>query len=331
MTTAASTPAVLLTVWRRPDETQRVLRVLQRRGPLRLFVAGDGPRSETDLQSVNEVRALVEEARQWCSGLHTSFSSKHLGCRGGMERAINWFFEHVDEGIILEDDCVPSSEFFDFAGEALQRFREDPRVLHVSGDCSMPLSIDQDWSYCFVRYPHSWGWATWRRAWALYDSDMASWKDTVAAGRVADVFPDEDERRVWAPIFTRLAHESVPDSWAWRWAASCIIRDGLSVQPLTNLVTNIGFGELATHTRRPGPRSAVESGKIFPLRHPPATYRHLTAERQILEMSQMQRSRRSKTFSVAMAFWAALARPRKLVRIYQFIRSHRHSSRQKHS
>lgn len=326
MAAVGTTPAVLLTVWRRPNETERVLRALKRRGPVNLYVASDGPRSELDLQAVNEVHALVEEAREWCASLQTNFSADHLGCRAGMERAIDWFFRNVDEGIILEDDCVPSNQFFDFAGESLERYRENPRVLHVSGDCSMPVSIEQDWSYCFVRYPHSWGWATWRRAWALYDSDMSSWKAIVAAGQVPDVFPDEDERRVWAPVFTRLAHDDEPDSWAWRWAASCITHDGLSVQPLTNLVSNIGFGEHATHTRRVGPRSAVETGSIFPLRHPAAAYRHLSAERQIFETSQAQVVRASTKWSASVAFRKARKHLSKFVALARIIGLNRRTS-----
>lgn len=285
------TTAVLLTVWRRPNETEAVLRALEQLGPIDLFVAGDGPRSSAESIQVQEVRALVERARTWNPNIRTSFSDKNLGCKAGMERAINWFFDNVTEGVILEDDCVPHPDFLRFAREALEQYRGNTRVMHVSGDRSMPVSIVQDWSYCFVRYPHSWGWATWRRAWRHYESDMASWKAIVDASQESHVFPDEDERAVWVPIFNRLAFEDEPDSWAWRWAASCIVRDGLTVQPLTNLVTNIGFGATATHTKKPGPRSSVAGHAILPLNHPPTIYRHLAAERQIFEHSQRRRKK----------------------------------------
>ncbi len=285
---ASSIAPVLLTAWNRPKETAQVLQALRAVGPIRLFAAVDGPRGDIDSEAVREVRTLLTRAKSWCPALETNFADKNLGCRHGMERAISWFFDNVDEGIILEDDCVPSTDFLRFATECLERYRDDPKVMHVSGDCSMPVSIEQDWSYCFIRYPHSWGWATWRTAWQKYDSDMSFWDAVVAGGQVVDVFPHEEERGVWAPIFSRLSKENCPDSWAWRWAASCIVQGGLAVQPLTNLITNIGFDENATHTKRVTSRSCFPREVIYPLTHPPAVYRHLLAERQVFIASQQK-------------------------------------------
>lgn len=280
------TAPVLLTVWNRPEETQAVLDAIRETGPVRLFVAGDGPRDASDASTVAEVRKRIEAARHWNPDLTANFADSNLGCRRGMERAISWFFSEVEEGIILEDDCVPHPQFLQFATEMLVRYRNDSRIVHISGDRSMPLAITQDWSYTFIRYPHSWGWATWRDAWRNYDSEMVLWASVLQSESVADVFPDPEERSVWEPIFTRLLQENVPDSWAWRWAASCIISGGLAVQPLTNLVANVGFNARATHTTKPTNRAGARTSEIYPLRHPPLVLRSLTVERQVFAGSQ---------------------------------------------
>ena len=276
---------VLLTVWNRPDETQAALKAIQAVAPVRLFVGGDGPRGPEDASDVRRTRQIIEQARSWNPELTTNYSDANLGCRRSMERNITWFFENVDAGIILEDDCIPHPEFFHFASEMLARYQSDERVLHISGDCSMPLSPSAGHSYTFIRYPHSWGWATWRRAWERYDSELESWAAVLAADEVAKVFPDPDERAVWEPIFTRLLLENQPDSWAWRWAATCIVQGGLSVQPFTNLVSNVGFNIRATHTTKPTSRTAVPSKGIYPLGHP-VVARDLDVERQVFRLSQ---------------------------------------------
>lgn len=277
---------VLLIVWNRPVETRRSLEALRVSRPSLLFVAGDGPRSDEEAARVAEVRRLVEELVDWPCDVRTSFSDTNLGCRTGVTRAIDWFFSHVDEGIILEDDCVASPEFFAFCDEMLDRYRHNPRVMHIAGDNSARVRITQDWSYCFVRYPHIWGWATWKRAWDVYDRDLDLWEDFRSSGQIVDLFRNDDERQTWVPIFDRLRETGEPDTWDWQWAATCMVHDALCVQPTVNLVSNIGFNDRATHTTRPSERSSMPTEPLFPLRHPPVPYRHLDAERQIFLNTQ---------------------------------------------
>lgn len=281
--------AVLLVVWNRPWETRRALDAIRAARPARLFVAGDGPRGATDEGPVSEVREIVDAMVDWPCELRTNYSPTNQGCRIGVTRAIDWFFSEVEEGIILEDDCVASPDFFSFCDEMLERYRYSDRVMHVAGDNTARVKIEQDWSYCFVRYPHIWGWATWRRAWAAYDRELSKWAAFRDSGQLSDLFPEIDERQTWVPIFDRLHDEGQPDTWDWQWAATCMMADGLAVQPTANLVSNVGFNERATHTRKENSRSNMEHEAVFPLRHPPVVYRHRDAERQIFLNTQSGR------------------------------------------
>lgn len=275
-------PPILLLVFNRPEATRQVVEAVRRARPRRLYLAADGPRHgrESDRRLCEEARQVVT-AVEWPCEVRTLFRESNLGCRRAVSEAIDWFFEQEEEGIILEDDCVPDPSFFPFASELLERFRHDSRVMvlaaqHFPGEAHTPPH-----SYFFSRYNHCWGWASWRRAWRLYDRDMVLWpslRSTPWLFGVGDgswLF-----RRYWTRIFD-AAYVGEIDSWAYRWTFSCWAQSGLTVLPARNLVTNIGFAPEATHTRRSTDAAAglpLES-LAFPLRHPAATARDVAADR----------------------------------------------------
>jgi hypothetical protein len=281
---------VLLIVWNRPAETRLVLESLRRARPKRLFVAGDGPRegSDSDARLIAETQQAVAELVDWPCDLRTSYSEDNQGCRRAVVRAIDWFFANVPAGIILEDDCVPHPDFFAFCSLMLDRFWDDTRIMSIAGDNSAGVSSVAGQSYCFVRYPHIWGWATWRRAWRLYDRDLELWDMLRESGQEGDVFSFDAERETWVPIFNRLRDEGVPDTWDWQWAATCFLHSGLSVQPTVNLVRNVGFNQSATHTTGPSPRADCPTRPILPLSHPRAVIRSRIAERDIFWRTQAE-------------------------------------------
>jgi len=281
---------VLLIVWNRPDETRMVLESIKRAKPNHLFVAGDGPRegSASDRRLIAETQNVVTELVDWPCNLQTSYSDENKGCRSGVVRAIDWFFANVTAGIILEDDCVPHPDFFTFCSVMIDRFRDDTRIMSITGDNSAGVSSTNGESYCFVRYPHIWGWATWRRAWNLYDRDLELWDAVRGSGRIEDVFPDAAERETWVPIFNRLRDEGVPNTWDWQWAATCFLHSGLSVQPTVNLVRNVGFNSSATHTTAPSLRADCPTRPMLPLKHPLAVIRSRSAEQEIFWRTQAE-------------------------------------------
>lgn len=293
MTSSALSP-VLLIVWNRPEETRQVLAALQDARPERLYVSGDGPRDADEWPLIKEVRDMVVSMVNWPCQLTTQYSSVNSGCRIGVTRALDWFFNHEEEGIILEDDCVPHADFFAFCDELLARYRHDDRIMHIAGDNTASVEIEQDWSYCFVRYPHVWGWASWRRAWRHYDRDLGEWKRFDESRQINDLFPDIDERETWVPIFNRLLTDGVPDTWDWQWAATTRMRGGLCIQPTRNLISNVGFNERATHTKRPSTRGNAIPVSILPLRHPTVVFPHRRAEAQIFRNTQASLHPRAK-------------------------------------
>jgi hypothetical protein len=216
----------------------------------------------------------------WPCEVTTLFRESNLGCKVAVSQAVTWFFERVDAGIILEDDCMAHPTFFPYAAELLERFRDDERVFMISGDNFQLGRRRTEYSYYFSRYTHIWGWATWRRAWAHYDHAMSLWPEIRDGGWLEDVLGKRLAAEYWRRIFDET-HAERNTSWAYRWTFSAWVNGALTVLPNVNLVSNIGFGEGATHTlRKSNPFAALSTNEIqFPLRHPPYVIRDERADR----------------------------------------------------
>lgn len=276
-----SSSPVLLIIFNRPDLVRLSLDAIRKVQPDRLYIAADGPRpgNANDAQACRDAR-LVADRVDWNCTVKTLFRDENLGCRVGVSSAIDWFFEHEPEGIILEDDCVPDASFFRYCDELLGRYRSDERIMVISGsNFQRGREVSPD-SYFFSRYNHCWGWASWRRAWQHYDRDMSLWPAFKAEGCLGK-WADGNPRFVeyWSRIFDRAAAGKI-DSWAYRWTFSCWVHNGLTCLPAHNLVSNIGFDDRATHTKSSRSwQAALQADKLdFPLRHPAVVTRSVTAD-----------------------------------------------------
>ncbi|GAB3823431.1 nucleotide-diphospho-sugar transferase [Hymenobacter jeollabukensis] len=296
--TAAFPTSVLLLVFNRPEPTRRVLDALREVRPARLYVAADGPRAHrpTDAVLCQQVRELVRTAVDWSCELHTLYHDTNLNCGVAPATAISWFFGHESEGIILEDDCVPAPEFFPFCQDLLARYRHDSRVMHIGGnnfaaEALRPLPAGAD-SYYFSGQVNSWGWATWRRAWHLFDFSLRLWPELQRRGLLGRLYPSALERRYWLPKFAALhAAPTPPDIWDYQWHFAVAAHSGLCIVPAVNLVRNIGFGTDATHTFDAGDAHAdVPTAALqWPLQHPPAVLRDRARDQRRFRAFMLER------------------------------------------
>jgi hypothetical protein len=240
--------AVLFLVFNRPDTTRQVFEAIRKAKPPRLYVAADGPREDKlgEVERVEEVRTIATGV-DWPCEVKTLFRDKNLGCKKGVSAAITWFFEQEERGIILEDDCLPHLDFFSFCENLLDRYLNDERIFAITGDNFQNGKWRGDASYYFSKYPHVWGWATWRRAWKHYQFGINFWPKW----RDSDVWKkyksDKIERRYWQKIFDSCYAGQI-DSWDYPWTASTWYKNGMTATPNVNLVSNIGHGDNATHT-----------------------------------------------------------------------------------
>ena len=275
---------LLLIAWRRPHTLRQVIKAIRPVAPSRLFVACDGPNPDRlgEAEKVSTVRALIESEINWPCHIEHCYSEVNQGCRLGVSRAITWFFEHVEEGIILEDDCVPHPDFFPYCTTLLERYRHDTRVWCIGGNNFQDGHWHGDGSYYFSRYNHCWGWASWRRCWQHYDASLIQWPALRDSGLLETVFEDPIERKYWSRIWQRLVDEGQPDTWDYQWTFTCLANGGLTALPNRNLVSNIGFGDDATHTKRGLINTGIGEG-VNPNHHPSFILRVSVADRKTFD------------------------------------------------
>jgi hypothetical protein len=276
---AAFEVPVAIFAFNRPKLTRRIFAAVAERRPKRLFLVADGPRTESpeDNAACDEVRKILLEV-SWPCEVATNFSDRNLGCGRRMSSGINWLFEHVDAAILIEDDCLPAPPFFDFCGAMLSRFANDQRIGLVSGSNFTWRHFQPSASYYFSRYTHIWGWATWRRSWARYDFELRSLSLAREHRLLEEVFGDRQLADFWYAIFEAVKSDRI-DTWDYQLFFASVINSWLNVIPAVNLVTNIGTGPDATHTKSSTGLDSQAPGDLqFPLRHPDFITRCRTAD-----------------------------------------------------
>jgi hypothetical protein len=260
--------AVAMFLFNRPALTAQVFARVREARPKKLLLVADGPRTEQQRLRCEAARQVVEQV-DWDCEVRRNFSDVNLGCKERMSSGIDWVFSQVDEAILLEDDCLPDPTFFPFCSDLLDQYRGDPRVMMISGDNFQHGRRRTPHSYYFSRIPHIWGWATWRRAWRHYDVSLREWPILRNTDFLDRIFDNSRFAESYRRIFDQTAAGRI-DTWDHQWAFAFWRQNGLCVLPEVNLVTNLGFGPDATHTRNPAsPDSAIQATAMkFPLSHP---------------------------------------------------------------
>ncbi len=240
---------VLFIVFSRLDTTLRVLEQIRQAKPPRLYLTADGPRKDRvgeDLKCI-QTREAVLAGIDWECEVKTRFLDENVGPKMAISSAVSWFFEHEEEGIILEHDCLPASSFFRFCDELLEKYRNDTRIWLISGS---NLLKDRKWneaSYYFSQLTNGWGWATWRRSWEQYDPHLTHYTEEEVHEQLKKVFDDPFIIDTWTYLFTATKSGKI-DTWDYQAGFAHMLNNGLNIVPNNNLVSNIGFGELAENT-----------------------------------------------------------------------------------
>lgn len=259
------TPILLLT-YNRPHLAERVFEAIREQEPSRLYIAADGPRANRvgDAEKCQQVRTIAGKV-DWDCQVQTFFLDENLGCKLAVSSAIDWFFKQEEEGIILEDDCLPHTDFFRYCEELLAYYRQEEKVWMISGTNQIG-HYETRTSFHFAHLGSVWGWATWKRAWRHYDVNMNDWPQN------QNVFENHfsTELAQQRKAVTEKTYQGHINTWDYQWAYAMVKNGGLSVVPSVNLVENIGFGEDATHTeaKPEGLYNKTDKGIGFPLKYP---------------------------------------------------------------
>jgi hypothetical protein len=274
--TSLNTPVVFI-IFNRPDLTQIVFDAIRQAKPTQLFVIADGARFPEESERCQQSRRIIKQV-DWDCQVLTNYADTNLGCRKRVSSGIDWVFEHVEEAIILEDDCLPHPSFFRYCQELLDYYREDKRIWCISGNNFQDGQCRGNGSYYFSNYNHCWGWASWRRAWQQYDHALSNWQTVRDGHYLKSILDSELEIKYWGDIFERLATLGQPNSWAYPWTFTCWQNSGLTVLPNVNLVSNIGFRSDGTHLKSESKFANLPVKDIQEIHHPSFVVRDKIAD-----------------------------------------------------
>jgi hypothetical protein len=259
---------VLLIIFNRPSKVRQLITALGEVRPKKIYIVADGPRShvESDKRTTNAARKAALDI-PWECEVHTEFLDENLRSRyNAVEysavHGLDWFFEENELGIILEDDCIPNISFFTFCAELLEKYKDSERVMHISGNNFQDGRIRGDGSYYYSLYSHTWGWATWRRAWNQFHPAIADMPNFSAEKRITAFPISKPAQKFWSKSYTSQRH------WDSLWQYTVWHQNGICILPNKNLVTNIGFDHEATNTKEDSFLSNLPTDIITTLTHP---------------------------------------------------------------
>lgn len=255
--------AVLILAYKRVDTLSQVWNVLQQVKPPRVYVHVDGPKNSQEAPLCQAVQRFVQENFTWKGELHTYFQPQNQGCRAGVVAGISWFFAQEEQGIILEDDTLPSPDFFPFCETLLARYKEDKDILTVSGSNFLPKNWFYTGDYYFIRMVLIWGWATWRDRWAWYDPKIPAWSRLRETPWLSQLFPSQKRlQKVHFQTYESLSHL---DAWGPQINFLSYLLGKKNICPRENLVRNIGTGHQAsTHTKKLSPAAYLPLSNLKP-------------------------------------------------------------------
>lgn len=236
---------VTFIIFNRPDTTKLVFDKIRKIKPTKLYVISDGPRNSEEENLVKQTRSIIASV-DWDCEVQTNYAEKNMECGLRIASGLDWVFEKEEYSIILEDDCVPDLSFFAFCRELLLEYKDDERMMYISGN-NFHGNVNFTGSYDFVRIGWIWGWATWRRAWEKYDFEIKTWKQ-VKESNLLDGYYSKEEQAVFARNLDGLFADDY-SVWDYQWQYTNAVNSGLCIVPCVNLVNNIGFDQNATHTK----------------------------------------------------------------------------------
>jgi len=239
---------ILFLIFNRPDTTKRVFESISSIKPAKLYIAADGARKDKLGEDLlcEDTKSIIDLI-DWECEVKTLFRTENLGCKIAVSSAIDWFFENEEQGIILEDDCLPNESFYNYCETLLNYYVSDERIMHISGNNFQDGIVRGIGTYYFSNYNHIWGWATWKRAWKAYNVDLSFLTETEIETLIEKQFDTKKERLFWNNIFKKVINKTI-GTWDYQWTYAVWKNNGLSILPNKNMIANIGFNNNGTHT-----------------------------------------------------------------------------------
>lgn len=242
---ATSYAPVLLFVYNRPEHTRRLIESLQRNplaGDSHLVIYSDYWKNTEDQPAVEEVRTYIRSVGGFAS-VNIIEQTENKGLAQSIITGVTTQIERFGRVIVLEDDLILAPHFLQFMNDALEAYTDEPRVGHIQAcDFTQDPTLPDTF---LVKWAGSWGWATWKRAWKLFNPNGQELLDQLYQRKQTRRF-DFDGKYGYTRMLRRQV-EGRNNSWAIRWNATLFVNDMLSLNVGKSLVQNNGFDGSGTH------------------------------------------------------------------------------------
>lgn len=233
---------VIILAFNRSDNVLKLLTKLREINAVNIYMSIDGARNERDAIEICKIKKYSKEFSIPNSNL--LYRDINLGCKNAVVSGLDWFFDINDFGIILEDDCLPSDEFFKFAKEMLERFYDKKNIFCIQGNRYSAPSMSYDNLDLSINF-YMWGWATWKDRWLQFRESSLD---------VTDFKINNGKESFFFNIYWQIIRQECLDgkfnSWGYPAALFCLNYEMFNITPPVNLVVNNGFNEDATHTKK---------------------------------------------------------------------------------
>lgn len=257
----------------RRNHVYQVVEQVKKYKPSKLYLVADGGRNPDEHLECLAIRNHVEGIIDWDCDVVKYYKEINLGVDVIIPQTITEIFKIEEQLIILEDDIVADVSFFEYAEILLDKYKDEKKIMNICGTNWFDNIKFTNRSYFYTYSFEGYGWATWKRAWDKYEHDMISFKDSNIRAKIHSLIHDGFLTARLYDLFENHYQKIQKKDWRnshWdgKWLFSCIINGGLSIIPVVNLITNIGFDESATHTKNANSIMANKSRKnlVFPLR-----------------------------------------------------------------
>ena len=232
---------ILIINFNRPAKTKKILEILKVLKPQRIYFSIDGPRKDkkNDKIKINQVKKLIDSI-SWSCSIKKKISKKNLGLKFNVINSINWFFNHEIYGIILEDDCIPSLDFFSFSEEMLKRYKKNKKIMQINGSNLLNNSSKIKETYFFSKLNSTWGWASWRRAWKKFNLSFKDYEKNIRNKKILNYYNDKKIFN-WIKKYFDASISGKDNIWSIYWTYQIFYNDGLIIAPTKNYIDNLGF------------------------------------------------------------------------------------------
>lgn len=286
---------IIFIIFNRPDYTQKVLESIKHYMPEKLYVIADGPRVhiDSDIEKCIETRKMIDLI-DWPCEIHKIYSEYNMGCGHRISSGITEVFTHEERAIILEDDCIPDPSFYHFCEQLLSKYQNDPSIGMISGNNFIAEHCSYPESYHFSKYTNIWGWATWRRSWAQYDFKMSQWPELKRKKWLTTLFKNSTDTR---SLTKKFDSSLTGRTWDYQLLYTSLLHHWHNIIPKYNLVENIGFGAVSTHTN-------TGTSKLNPVHPIPPDLAH---PKSTMITTQLDELLQIKEFRTHKNFWRRLS------------------------